>query len=47
MTQKESGVLIKTVPQRDTHSIELQWPTLSEAEHYDAAPCHYVSHLLG
>lgn len=47
VTARECGTLLKMVPQRDTHSIELQWATVAEGEHYDAAPCHYVSHLLG
>lgn len=25
----------------------MQWPTVSEQQHYRAAPSHYVSHLLG
>ena len=47
VTEKEQGILLKVVPERDGHSIELQFATLSEQAHATAAPCHYVSHLLG
>jgi insulysin len=47
VTEEETGILIKVVPERDGHSIELQWDTLSEQQHSDAAPSHYLSHLLG
>jgi insulysin len=41
------GTLLRVVPERDGHSVEIQWQTLSEDEHYRAAPCRYLSHLLG
>ena len=47
VVEENVGVLLKVVPERDGHSIELQWDTLSEQQHADAAPSHYVSHLLG
>ncbi|KAG7668348.1 hypothetical protein Ndes2526B_g00937 [Nannochloris sp. 'desiccata'] len=47
VTEEETGILIKVVPERDGHSIELQWDTVSEQQHSDAAPSHYLSHLLG
>jgi len=47
VTEEETGILIKVLPERDGHSIELQWDTLSEQQHSDAAPSHYLSHLLG
>lgn len=47
VTEDETGILIKVLPERDGHSIELQWDTLSEQQHSDAAPSHYLSHLLG
>ena len=47
MTEGQCGTLLRLVPQRDTHTIELQWPTLPESKHYAEAPSHYVSHLLG
>ena len=39
--------LIKVLPVKDASSVEIQWPTISETEHYRAAPLHYISHLLG
>ncbi|GAB4818102.1 hypothetical protein N2152v2_005148 [Parachlorella kessleri] len=47
VTEGQCGTLLRLVPQRDTHTIELQWPTLPESRHYAEAPSHYVSHLLG
>jgi insulysin len=47
VTAAQGGALIRMVPERAGHSIELQWPTVSEQQHYRAAPTHYVSHLLG
>eukprot|EP00887_Chlorella_sp_A99_P007901 scaffold12.g7901.t1 len=47
VTPAQCGVLIRMVPEKDGHSVELQWPTLPEQQHYRAAPSHYVSHLLG
>jgi insulysin len=47
VTDAERQLLIKLVPERDGHVIELQFDTLSEQQHSDAAPSHYVSHLLG
>ncbi|PSC73920.1 Zinc-peroxisomal [Micractinium conductrix] len=44
---EQAGLLIRMVPERTGHSIELQWPTVAEQQHYRAAPSHYVSHLLG
>ena len=35
------------MPEKDGHTVELQWPTLPESKHYREAPSHYVSHLLG
>ena len=47
MTEAEEGVLIRMVPEKEGHAIELQWPTLPEAPHYREAPSSYLSHLLG
>ncbi|KAL4858339.1 Insulin-degrading enzyme-like 1 [Chlorella vulgaris] len=46
-TQEQGGLLIRMVPEREGHSIELQWPTVSEHERYRTIPSSYVSHLLG
>jgi insulysin len=47
VTAEQGGLLLCMVPERDGHSIELQWPTVSERQHYRQAPSHYASHLLG
>ena len=47
VTAVQGGLLLRMVPERDGHSIELQWPTVSEHQHYRQAPSHYASHLLG
>lgn len=47
ITAEQIGTLIRMVPEREGHAVEIQWPTLSEQAHYKAAPCAYVSHLLG
>jgi len=47
VTEVQAGTLIQMVPERDGHSIEIQWPTISEQENYASSPSHYVSFLLG
>jgi insulysin len=47
VTSEQGGLLLRMVPERDGHSIEVQWPTVSEHQHYRQAPSHYASHLLG
>lgn len=42
-----AGLLMKAVPERSGHTLELQWRVEPELKHYDAAPCQYFSHLLG
>ena len=47
ITPAQEGRLLRMLPQRDGHSLELQWTTVPEQRHYRAAPLQYVSHLLG
>ena len=47
VTKEQTGILLKMVPERDGHSIELQWSTVSEQRNAESSPSHYVSHLLG
>ena len=47
MTAAQCGRLIRCVPEREGHSLEVQWPTLPSPPHYRAAPAGYVSHMLG
>ena len=39
--------LIKVVPQKETDSLDLQWPIPPEQGLYRSRPCSYLSHLLG
>jgi hypothetical protein len=41
------GVLLKVVPERDWHAVEVQWAVPPEIRQYRAQPCGYLSHLLG
>ncbi|KAK9803974.1 hypothetical protein WJX72_009535 [[Myrmecia] bisecta] len=47
ITEAQMGKLLKVVPQKDGHTLELQWSVPSEQQNYRAAPCSYLSHLLG
>lgn len=48
VTPDNLGKLIKLVPIKDHHTVEINFPTpVSEVEHYTAAPMHYISHLVG
>jgi len=48
VTPDNLGKLIKVVPIKDHHTVEINFPTpVSEVEHYNAAPMHYISHLVG
>ncbi|CAD7703211.1 unnamed protein product [Ostreobium quekettii] len=40
-------LLLKVVPQKDDHTLRLQWAVPPEWKVYWCAPCHYVSNLLG
>ena len=40
-------LLVKVVPQKDVHTLVLQWGVPPEWKVCKYAPCHYVSHLLG
>lgn len=47
MTEGQLGQLLRLVPERERHMVELQWSVPSEAAGYRQAPCAYLSHLLG
>lgn len=47
VTDSECGTIIRMVPEREGHAVEIQWATLSEQMYYVSAPCAYISHLLG
>ena len=40
-------MLLKVVPERDWHAVEVQWVVPPEIQQYRAQPCGYLSHLLG
>ena len=39
--------VIKVVPIRNVHRLDLQWLIPPESEVYRFTPCHYLSHLIG
>lgn len=47
LTDDTKGIVLKTVPQREGHTLEIQWLTLPEERHYRESPSNYISHLLG
>ena len=42
MTQAEMGKLIKVVPERDGHRVELQWAVPPESKACKVFPCSYL-----
>ncbi|KAJ7565037.1 hypothetical protein O6H91_02G045200 [Diphasiastrum complanatum] len=40
-------VIIKAVPVKEGHFLELIWPSIPEIKLYEAAPSRYLGHLLG
>ncbi|KAL0019017.1 hypothetical protein WJX77_001203 [Trebouxia sp. C0004] len=47
VTQAETSKVMKVVPERDGHRVELQWAVPPESKAYKVFPCSYLSHLLG
>ena len=47
VTAGQLGQLLRVVPERERHTLELQWSVPSEVVAYRQAPCSYLSHLLG
>lgn len=47
VTAGQLGQLLRVVPERERHTVELQWSVPSEVAAYRQAPCAYLSHLLG
>jgi hypothetical protein len=41
------GLLVRVVPVKDAHSLELSWDVPPTEPLYRQAPTHYLSHLLG
>ncbi len=42
MTQAETSKLLKVVPERDGHRVELQWAVPPESKAYKVFPCTYL-----
>ncbi|EFJ11426.1 hypothetical protein SELMODRAFT_447027 [Selaginella moellendorffii] len=40
-------IIIKGVPIKQRHNLELTWLILPELKNYKAGPCRYISHVLG
>uniref|UniRef100_A0A1J3JW63 Zinc-metallopeptidase, peroxisomal n=2 Tax=Noccaea caerulescens TaxID=107243 RepID=A0A1J3JW63_NOCCA len=46
-TRDHLQVLVKVVPIRQGHELTVSWPVTPSIHHYEAAPCRYLSHLIG
>lgn len=46
VTAGETGKLLKVVPERDGHRIELQWAVAPECKTYKVFPCSYLRSAL-
>ena len=42
MTEQQTGKLLKVVPERDGHRLELQWAVPPETKAYKVFPCSYL-----
>ncbi len=42
MTQAETSKVMKVVPERDGHRVELQWAVPPESKAYKVFPCSYL-----
>ncbi|CAH2063828.1 unnamed protein product [Thlaspi arvense] len=40
-------VLVKAVPIKQGHELNVSWPVTPSIHHYEEAPCSYLSHLIG
>jgi insulysin len=47
LTPDQTGQLLKAVPVKDEHRLEMQWAVPSEQRVYKAAPCGFLGHLIG
>lgn len=45
VTQEQKGILLKVVPERDGHRLELQWSVPPESEAYKTFPCSYLRYV--
>ena len=42
VTEAETSKLMKVVPERDGHTVELQWAVPPESKAYKVFPCSYL-----
>ena len=42
VTQEQTSKVIRVVPERDGHRVELQWAVPPETEAYKVFPCSYL-----
>ena len=47
VTEAEQGQILRVVPEREGHRLDLQWAVPPEQQVYRAAPCAYLGHLIG
>lgn len=44
---EDRGILLKVVPEKEWHTVEIQWAVPPETVSYRSQPCGTLSHLLG
>lgn len=47
MCLKDRGLLIRVVPIKESHTLEIQWDIPPTETLYRQAPTNYISHLMG
>ncbi|BDA50691.1 Insulin-degrading enzyme [Coccomyxa sp. Obi] len=47
LTEQQTGQLLRVVPQKEGHRLDLQWAVPPEQHVYRSTPCGYLGHLLG
>ena len=47
VTPEQTGRILRVVPEREGHRLELQWAVPPEKRAFRHFPCGYLGHLLG
>ncbi|EIE20423.1 hypothetical protein COCSUDRAFT_30601 [Coccomyxa subellipsoidea C-169] len=47
LTEQQTGQLLRVVPQKEGHRLDLQWAVPPEQTVYRVTPCGYLGHLIG
>ncbi len=47
VTPEQTGRILRVVPEREGHRLELRWAVPAEERVYRHAPCGFLGHLLG